>query len=139
MKQSVPQQHEMSCGLACISYITSIQYDKIAKGEEHLRLTQRGYSCIALVRKLDMLGYKYSWRKCTNENVIANLSTGSIVFVEPSEDLPYGHWLTLAQQGWMDPWINYASSRDISQAQSGFRESLPGRPSYLVIPRSRMK
>jgi hypothetical protein len=135
MGESVTQKHDMACGLACVSFITGESYDQLAAQEPPARLNLMGYLCPELVKLLGAHGQQYAWKELPESERDGEFEIGDIVFVERSDSLPYGHFLAKTEHGWMDPWINLSKDRtDVAQAQSGFRETLPGRAEYLVYP-----
>lgn len=136
MRSSITQQHELSCGLACVSFITGKPYDLLAMNERPKSLNHTGFSCIGLVRRLRQEEYHYGWKKISDTQPIAEFPIGAIVFVGRSSVLPHGHWLVLSKQGWMDPWINLREDTHIAHAQSGFRKLLPGRPEWVLLPQT---
>jgi len=134
MKTSVTQKHNMSCGLACVAFITGQSYELLAINETLESLEHNGFTCIGLVLRLRKAGYHYTWRKITKAKPMYEFPKGAIVFVGRSNTLPYGHWLAFSEQGWMDPWINWHPNNDIRQARAGFRVCLPGKPEYVLLP-----
>ncbi len=91
---------------------------------------------MGLVRRLRQEGHRYSWKKVTDTKPIKEFPVGAIIFVGRSSILPYGHWLVLSDQGWMDSWINWQEDTNIAHAQSGFRNLLPGKPEWALLPQS---
>lgn len=123
----------MSCGLACIAYLTSTPYDVLAKGQPSSKLYQSGFWRPELVEILRKLGYDYAWKRLAGAERDAEFEIGEIVFIEPSASHRFGHYLVKSPKGWMDPWINLDYSRlNLAEAESGFRDKLPGRASYLI-------
>lgn len=130
---SVTQKHPMSCGLACVAFLTHTPYDEVIKGEPPAKLNQVGFYCPELTAKLKQLGHQYTWKKLPESERDNEFNVGDIVFIDPSDSHRHGHFLVKSSQGWMDPWINLDyPSLNLAKAQSGFRDKLPGRASYLV-------
>ena len=134
MTQSITQRHDMACGLACVSFLTSIPYDVLTGTVKAEQLNSRGFYCPELVKLLKDGGLNYAWKKLSEEERDGNFTEGSIVFVERSTLLRHGHFLAKSAEGWMDPWINLSTDSNLSTAQSGFRSDLPGRAEYLIYP-----
>jgi hypothetical protein len=131
--RGVAQRHPMSCGLACVSFITGESYDTIVDGEPQVKLEEAGFLCPELVDKLEEHGQHYSWKKLEEDERDGDFKVGDIVFIEPSNAIPGGHFLAKSTAGWMDPWINLDLARPFAaEAEAGFRDALPGRAEYLV-------
>lgn len=131
--RGVPQRHPMSCGLACVAYITGEPYEVIVDGEPQAKLEEAGFLCPELVEKLAKHGQSYGWRKLEESERDGDFEVGDIVFVERSSTLPGGHFLAKSTEGWMDPWINFDLARPFAaEAEAGFRATLPGRAEWLI-------
>lgn len=131
--QSVVQKHDMSCGLACVAFVTKQPYDKLAAEQFPAKLNWYGFLCPELVEVLKQSGLNYGWKKLPENERDGEFNNGDIVFIEPSPSHKGGHFLVKTEKGWMDPWINLdANHPDVSKAESGFRDSLPGRAEYII-------
>lgn len=62
------------------------------------------------------------------------LAEGMIVLLRRSKQFPVGHYLAYYQGGWMDPYINLDDDHNFQNPKSGFREILPGRAMYVLMP-----
>jgi predicted double-glycine peptidase len=133
---SVTQEHEMACGLACVAYVTNTPYKKIADEQANEKLNKYGFICPELVSILKDLGFNYSWKKLSDKDS-REFNQGDIVFVKRSKQYSEGHFLAKTSNGWMDPWINVTDKNPtIAKAKSGFRDELPGEAEYLVFKTS---
>jgi hypothetical protein len=134
MDEAVTQKHGMACGLACVSFIAKVPYDVLLRSVTAEQLHNKGFYCPELVDLLRQHGLHYGWKKLAESERDRDFSNGDIVYVEKSSSLPNGHFLAKSASGWMDPWINLATEKNLSRAESGFRAELPGRADYLVYP-----
>lgn len=126
--KEVVQEDPMGCGVACVAFVLGESYvnalSLFRNGSK--KAPTVGFSCKSIVNALNSTGLKYRHRSVKNEN--ENYSSGSIVFIDYSEEYPYGHFLAKAGDGWMDPWLNIHSI----PRKAGFRDKLPGKPIYVI-------
>ena len=94
---------------------------------------RNGWRPSDLVRELTKQGLLYKNHYVRKSNLVFNLD-GAIVLIEPSPAYPVGHYLAYYQGKWMDPWINLPDNDDLRYATSGFRDELPGKAMYALIP-----
>lgn len=130
--QSITQQHDFGCGIACVSFVLQKPYAEIAQHLGAEQATWRGFLCKDLVAILQQYGHAYTYGYTRVDP--DSLPDGTIVFLRRSRMYPAGHYLAKRAGKWMDSWINFDEDRDISHARSGFRTQLPYPPSYAVIP-----
>lgn len=134
MKKSVAQRHNYGCGAACLSFVADIPYDEVVRKLGKRKADQQGYYCKELVIVLQKLDptYAYKYLKPKLKGVIYH--EGVIVYIKRSKRYLSGHYLVRHQNFWMDPWINFLDNQRISEAKSGFRQRLPGKPIYAIFP-----
>ena len=133
MMKSITQELDYGCGVACFALVCDMNFEEAVTflGKEYS--VKHGWKPSDLVMALNRFGLNYKNYYVRKKNSI-EYPEGSIVLIERSHDYPVGHYLVLTVEGWMDPWINLADTRDIHQAKSGFRNRLPGRPMYALLP-----
>lgn len=131
--ESIRQEDGLGCAVACIAFVLHIQYsDALAlfhDGKRRVR-EEANFYCPEIVEILHKNGLSYKWQKIKKVQREEDFENYSIVFIQRSSKLPYGHFLTRYKKKWMDPWINLPEV----PTKSGFRTSLPGIPTYLVFP-----
>ncbi len=133
MKQSVTQELNYGCGVACFAFICNKTFKQAVEllGSEYS--VKNGWRPSDLVAKLNKYGYNYK-NHYVRKQPKAKYPSGTIVLLERSASYPVGHYLVLENNRWMDPWINMPENKNLVFAQSGFREKLPGQPMYALIP-----
>lgn len=126
----IRQEDGLGCAVACVAFVLRIPYSKaldlFVDGERRVK-EEANFYCPEIVKILNKNELSYRWKKIQKEK---DFKDYSIVFVERSSKLPYGHFLTKYNNKWMDPWINLPEI----PTKGGFREALPGTPTYLVFP-----
>ncbi len=130
--QAVPQQHPLGCAVACVATRCGLSYpDAFALFSHPEHAWTRGYYCNEVVDALAKAGWKYSFAKFKPSLHERKLTmSGTIIFVEPCQSYPAGHFFVRAPQGWMNPWANFPLMNDI---QAEFQEALPGNISYIIF------
>jgi hypothetical protein len=127
----IKQEDKLGCAVACTAFILELTYKDTLKlfidGEKRAKEIPNFY-CPEIVKILNIRGLKYKWKRI--KNLPINFPNLSIVFIQKSVNLPFGHFLVRNENSWMDPWINLPNPK----IQSGFREKLPGIPTYLIYP-----
>ena len=134
MKRTVVQKHSRGCGLACIAFVLEVKYSKIAKFVRQSKKLKDGLTCREIVNILGNFGKSYSYKYLKPRLLKDIYQDNVIVYIKKSRDYPSGHYLVYSDNLWMDPWINFTQSRKISEAKSGWRKSLPGKPIYVLFP-----
>lgn len=133
---SVVQTHEYGCGVACLAFIAGLSYEKAIKTLGARQAADRGFYCKELVEGLQKLSINYECRYIKPRLRHKVYQDGTIVFIKRSKRYPAGHYLVRHRSDWMDPWINFTSNLNITEAKAGFRKRLPGRPMYALLPKS---
>ena len=129
----VKQEDGLGCAVACVAFVLNIPYSEALKlfkdGKRRVR-EEANFYCPEIENILNGKGLNYSWEKLNKENVELIDRSLSIVFVDASTEYPYGHFLARYKYAWMDPWINFPDAK----RRAGFRNKLPGVPTYVVNP-----
>jgi hypothetical protein len=133
MQESITQELDYGCGVACFAFVCGMTFQQAVAylGKEYS--VKHGWRPSDLVSGLNRFGYKYR-NRYVRKKVDGEYPDGTIVLIERSEVYPVGHYLVVTKVGYMDPWINMPMSNDISLAESGFRNVLPGKAMYVLIP-----
>lgn len=133
MKPAITQKHSFGCGAACVAFVSGVSYGAAVRRLGATKAATMGFYCRDLVTGLAELGcfYEYKYLKSSLRRRI--YKEGTIVFIARSKRYPAGHYLARADGGWMDPWLNFSCDHDITNAQSGYRRRLPGRPVYVLF------
>ncbi|HEX8182428.1 MAG TPA: hypothetical protein VF575_02390 [Candidatus Saccharimonadales bacterium] len=135
MKQSVTQELDYGCGVACFAYACNMTFKQAQKFLGVTYSVKHGWRPSDLVSQLNRYGFKYK-NHYVRKKLDAVCPIGTIVLIERSPSYPVGHYLILGKAGWMDPWINLPISNNLSLAESGFRAKLPGKAMYALTPES---
>jgi hypothetical protein len=133
MKQSVTQELDYGCGVACFAFVTNMTFRQaiVFLGKEYS--VASGWRPSDLVVALNLFGLNYRNNYVRKkEDVI--YTDGSIVLIERSLQYPVGHYLVFQENQWMDPWINLPEDLALGNAKSGFRSKLPGKAMYALKP-----
>jgi hypothetical protein len=134
VRQSITQEYDYGCGVACFAFALGINYKKavILLGKQ--QSSSNRFYVKDLTNALNKSGENYisKYVKPHIRNKI--YKDGSIVLIKRSKHYPTGHYLIRYNELWMDPWINLRFEKNIKKAKSGFRKKLPGTPMYVIIP-----
>lgn len=128
----VKQEDGLGCAVACVGFILSIPYSEALKlfkdGKRRVR-KEANFYCPELVKILRGKGLNYSWKKLNEDNMHVINKDYSIVYIKKSKNYPFGHFLSRYEDKWMDPWINLPDKN----IKAGFRDELPGTPTYAAF------
>ena len=133
-REPIRQEDGLGCAVASTAFVLDISYQEALKlfedGERRVR-EEANFYCPEIANILNDRKLNYSWKKLdgSNNNVINK--DFSIVFIKSSSKYPFGHFLVRYHGKWMDPWINFPDNQIIA----GFRNELPGEPTYSVFPK----
>jgi hypothetical protein len=134
MKESITQESDYGCGIACFAFATDLTFTKAAEYLGKTGVTREGVPLQHMLASLNSYGLSYV-RKYVKPHLLDRIGEeGTIVLTKRSKDYPVGHYLVRHEGIWMDPWINMLGSQTIEHARSGFRKELPGEPMYAVFP-----
>lgn len=134
MRESITQELNYGCGIACYAFVLGISYKEAERRLGKEQAVSERFWVKDLTRALNETGLNYE-RKYVKPHVVPRIyEEGVVVLVGRSEEYPVGHYLVRRNTMWMDPWINLPNNRNIQEAKSGFRNTLPGIPKYAILP-----
>jgi hypothetical protein len=130
----IPQEDFLGCGLACIAFLTNRSYKETRDSFKGgvFRAQNKGFGLGALKDELNRCGLNYVWKQYKNEFCEKLNVSGTIVYCEPNERYPRGHYVVaLGENKYMNSWINFP---DIP-AKAGFETGilLIGEPRYVIF------
>jgi hypothetical protein len=132
-RQAIRQEDGLGCAVASVAFVLGISYQQALKffedGARRVK-EEANFYCPEIMDILNRQGLNYSWKKIDKPDEEITNRDFSIVFIDRSLTYPFGHFLARYKNKWMDPWINLPG-QDI---KAGFRDSLPGVPTYEVYP-----
>ena len=134
MRQSITQEFDYGCGIACLAFALGITYKQAEARLGKAQSSSNRFWVKDLQGALNSNGLAYSRNYVTTRIHPRIYEEGAIVLIRRSSVYPAGHYLIRHQGTWMDPWINLPTNRDILQATSGFRTELPGHAMYVLLP-----
>lgn len=133
MRQSVTQEFDYGCGIACFAFALGVSYKQATHLLGKAQSSSNRFWVKDLEQALNDNGLRYK-RYFVKEHVKLRLNEeGAIVLIRRSNIYPAGHYLIRHQGTWMDPWINLPKDRDIRNAISGFRKQLPDEAMYVLL------
>lgn len=136
MRESITQEFNYGCGIACFAFALGMTYQPAAKHLVELQANSERFWIKDFTAALNKSG-KYYVSKYMKPPMMRKIyKEGTIVLIRRSKQYPTGHYLIRHKGQWMDPWINLPTDKDILHAKSGFRKRLPGRPMYVLLPQS---
>lgn len=129
---AIPQEHTMGCAVACVAFRCGLSYPSaLALFSKQDHAWSRGFYCAEIVEALHRAGHLCAYAKYKESHHQELLSrSGTIIFVEPCEQYPHGHFFVRSSKGWMNPWANFPQ---ILAVRAEFQEQLPGRITYVVF------
>ena len=134
MRQSITQEFDYGCGIACFAFALGISYKQAETRLGETQATSNRFWVKDLESALNNNGLAYS-RHYVTPRIRPHINEdGAIILIRRSHTYPAGHYLIRHDGAWMDPWINLPTNRDIRQAISGFRTRLPGEAMYALLP-----
>lgn len=133
MRKSITQELDYGCGVACFAFVCGVTFQQavIVLGKEYS--VKHGWKPSDLVKALNKYGFYYK-NNYVRKKPEQAYPDNTIVLIERSRDYPVGHYLVRYSGKWMDPWINLPIDTNLHNAISGFRDHLPGRVMYALIP-----
>lgn len=127
----VKQEDGLGCAVACVAFVIGVTYKEALKlfddGEIRVK-SKANFYCPEIVRILRSKQVHCNWKKLKTASEEEIYNDNSIVFIKRSTEYPYGHFLVRHRGKWMDPWINLPNKN----IKAGFRNVLPGEPTYIV-------
>ncbi len=134
MRQSVTQEFDYGCGIACFAFALNMTYQQAVTHLGESQAKSERFWVKDLVVALNSFGLHYV-NKYVKPHIRPKIyREGTIVLIRRSKHYPTGHYLVRHNGQWMDPWMNVRSNNDIKRAESGYRKRLPGKPMYALIP-----
>ena len=139
MRQSITQEFDYGCGIACYAFVHNSTYQEAEKqlGEEQAKSTRFLIKDFVAALNNSNKPYISKHVKAPTKKLI--YAEGVIVLIRRSKRYPSGHYLIRHNDTWMDPRINLPYNKNIKHAQSGFRKRLPGAPMYALLPMENKK
>ncbi len=132
-REPVAQEDGLGCAVASTAFVLGVPYQEaltlFEDGQRRVR-DEPNFYCPEIVEILKERGLDYSWAELNDNNRELVQKDLAIVFCEQSPTLPFGHFIAKHKDKWMDPWINLPNP----QRMAGFRDDLPGKPTYVVYP-----
>ena len=136
MIRSITQEFDYGCGVACFAFVTNLTYEQAVNVLGREQTVKHGWRPSDLTNALNDNGYAYKNHYVKKQNIDTNYPNGTIILIERSKEYIVGHYLVHHEGKWMDPWINLTQDSILTHAKSGFREELPGKPMYALMPTS---
>jgi hypothetical protein len=136
MRESITQEFYYGCGIACFAFALEITYKQAANHLGELQANSTRFLIKDFTAALNNTGKHYIAKYMKPPMMRKIYKEGTIVLIRRSKQYPAGHYLIRHKGHWMDPWINLPLDNDITQAKSGFRKRLPGKPMYALLPQS---
>ena len=133
MRKSITQEAPYGCGIACFAFVADVTYGQAAKflGPEQAKSDR--FILKHFREELNRYGLNYISKHIKPDQTIEP-KEGMIVLLRRSKQFPTGHYLAYYEGKWMDPYINLLDDRNFQHPKSGFREVLPGRIMYILMP-----
>lgn len=135
MRESITQEFEYGCGIACFAFALRISYRQAEQLLGTAQATNMRFWVKDLTRELNQAGLQYRSMHIKHKNKHRVYRAGTIVLIRRSSRYPAGHYLIRHDKSWMDPWINLPDGSGITNAKSGFRKRLPGTAMYAIVPK----
>lgn len=134
MRESITQEFDYGCGIACFAFALEMTYQQAAKHLGELQANSTRFWVKDFTAALNDSGKHYIAKYMKPPMMRKIYKEGTIVLIRRSKQYPAGHYLIRHKDHWMDPWINLPLDNNITHARSGFRKRLPGKPMYALLP-----
>lgn len=130
--ERVAQEHPMGCAVACVAFRCGVDYRAaLAMFSQPEHAWTRGFYCGEIVEALARLGRAYSFARYLRSEHEGLLEIpGTLVFVDPCERYPSGHFLARGERGWMNPWSTFPHMIPV---EAEFQVTLPGPIGYVLF------
>lgn len=136
----VHQEDDFGCGVACVANRLQISYGQALRlFDNPAAARDKGYACKYIVRALRNAGVEAKLKHISVHKKRPTFEPDDIVFLAKSERYPFQHYLIRTDQGWIDPWINMHTDKNVINARAGIRKILPGRPYYYITSRKALE
>lgn len=134
MRESITQEFDYGCGIACFAFALGMTYQQAASYLGELQANSTRFWIKDFTTSLNNSGKHYIAKYMKPPMTRKIYKEGIIVLIRRSKQYPTGHYLIRHKNHWMDPWINLPFDNCIDNAKSGFRKRLPGKPMYALYP-----
>lgn len=134
MRQSITQEFDYGCGIACYAFVLGLSYKEAAASLGAKQASSTRFWIKNFAEALNKSGKPYIAKYVKPHLKSKIYKDGTIVLIRRSKYYPAGHYLIRHKNTWMDPWINLPFNKNIAEAKSGFRKRLPGNPMYALFP-----
>lgn len=138
MRESITQEFDYGCGIACFAFALDMTYQQAARQLGETQANSTRFRVKDFTVALNNSGKHYIAKYMKPPMMRKIYEEGTIVLIRRSNQYPTGHYLIHHKGHWMDPWINLTTDNDINHAKSGFRKRLPGKPMYALLPHARL-
>ena len=139
MRESITQEFDYGCGIACFAFALGLTYQQAVERLGDLQANSTRFWIKDFVTALNYSDKPYVARYIKPPLMKSIYAEGTIILIRRSKRYPTGHYLIRHNGHWMDPWINLPFDKDIKHAKSGFRKRLPGMPMYALQPQSQLR
>jgi hypothetical protein len=134
MRESITQEFDYGCGIACYAFALKISYKEAVVSLGSKQSSSTRFWIKDFKKALNTAGKNYKANYIKPHLRAKIYKEGTIVLIRRSKHYPAGHYLIRHNDKWMDPWINLPYNKNIAEAKSGFRKRLPGSPMYALFP-----
>ncbi len=124
----------MGCGAACVAFAANKTYQQAVGVLGRQKARSVGFQLKEMVDALSQYGLSYHFKHVKPKTKQSIYEDGVIVFIKRSVKYPYGHYLIRHNGLWADPWINLVLDKNLANARSGYRQRLPGKAQWAVLP-----
>lgn len=129
----VIQEDDYGCGVACVANILNCSYSKaltyFTDGER--KAQTEGFYMQDMCEALRNAGWDGYWVVDQDSWQLEKERTYTIVFVEPNQIYPVGHYLMRMFGFWLNSWSNFPEY----PRQSGLNKELPGKATHFIFCR----
>ena len=134
MRRTITQEDSMGCGVACVAFIAHKPYRQavVVLGQNKAKTV--GFQLNEIVDALAYYRLSYHFKHVKPNIKHRIYEDGAIIFIKRSTRYPYGHYLVRHKGLWVDPWINLVVDKKLENAKSGYRQRLPGKAQWAVLP-----
>lgn len=136
MRHTITQEDTMGCGAACVAFASNKTYQQAVDILGKQKARSVGFQLKEIVDALERYGLNYRFKHVKPKMKESIYEEGVIVFIKRSSRYPYGHYLTRHKGLWVDPWINLVVDKNLANAKSGYRQRLPGKAQWAILPLS---
>lgn len=134
MRESITQEFDYGCGIACFAFALDITYQQAVQQLGEVQAGSTRFWIKDFTAALNNSDKHYIAKHIKPPMLRKIYTEGTIILIRRSKLYPTGHYLIRHNGHWMDPWINLPIDKDINNAKSGFRKRLPGKPMYALLP-----